>query len=137
MAFSASVNGYVHANTLRGEATIAIAGCTYTLAATMESIATVADMLGDPPIHEFYRRLVGVSLFTARAALAALTQRGTDPAGKEMTKEAAAKRAVAEFALSDCDAMQEALVKLVAALTRKSEGPAEEEDAGNRPAAQA
>lgn len=123
-------------NVLRGEATLVIAGCTYKLAATMESLAALADMLGDPPMHDLYKRLVGASLFTARAALAAFVQSGTDPTGKELKKKDAAKRAVEDYSLSEAPAMQGVTLTLLAALTRKSDEPAGEEESGNRTAAQ-
>jgi hypothetical protein len=124
------------ANALRGEATLKIAGCTYTLAITMESLAGLADMLGDPPMHDLYQRLVGASLFTSRAALAGFMLSGTDPTGKELKKRDAAKRAVEDYSLSEAPAVQAAFMTLLAALTRKSDEPAGEEDPGNRTAAQ-
>lgn len=123
-------------NALRGEATLKIAGYTYTLAMTMESLATLADMLGDPPMHDLYKRLVGASLFTARAALATFVQSGADADGKELKKKDAAKRAVEDYALSDAPAMQAATLTLLAALTRKADDAAQEEEPGNRTAAQ-
>lgn len=125
------------ANKLRGETSLVIAECTYTLAATMEDLAALADMLGDPPMHDLYKRLVGASVFTARAALSVFVQKAVETSGKELKKEAARRRAVEDYSLSESAALQGAIMTLLAALTRKSDDPPQEEDAGNRPAAQA
>lgn len=125
------------ANKLRGEAPLEIAACTYTLAATMEDLATLADMLGDPPMHDLYKRLVGASVFTARAALSVFVQKAVAADGKELKRDVARKRAVDDYSLSESAALQGAILTLLAALTRKSDTPAQEQDEGNRQAAQA
>ena len=125
------------ANKLRGEATVVIAGVSYTMAATMEDLASLADMLGDPPVHDLYKRLVGASVFTARAALSVFVQKGVELDGKELKRESARRRAVEDYSLSESAALQEAILILLAALTRKSDAPTTEQDEGNRPAAPA
>lgn len=122
-------------NPVRGEATLAIAGNTYLLAVTMESLAQLSNSVGDPPFPELFRRLNGSSLFTLRAALALFVQSGTDADGKEMKAGPASAALIRDFVLGDLAAAQAVMQTLLAAFMRADDSGGD--DAGKAPAGSA
>lgn len=122
-------------NAIRGEAEIVIAGATYRLEANMDGLARLAEALGDPPLQDLYRRLIGSSLFATRVSLAHFIQGGTDASGKQMKQRDAVQAAIRDFTLSDVDVVQTGMVALLAALVRKDEAGGD--DGGNAQTASA
>jgi hypothetical protein len=117
-------------NPIRGEAEITIAGVTYQLEATMDSLARLAEALGDPPFHEIYRRLVGTSIHTSRVALRMFAISGQE-GEKTLKREEAAARIVRNLALNDLANAQKAFVTLLGALTREGDDAARRDNGGN------
>lgn len=122
-------------NPLRGEAKLTLAGNQYVLAITMESLAQLSLMLGDPPFEELYGKLMRGSLAAMRAGLGLFVQSGTTSEGKALNRRDATFAALRDISLSDLGAWVETLLPLLEAVTRKASDP--EGESGNRSAAQA
>jgi len=121
-------------NPLRGESKLVIAGNTYVLAMTMESLAQLSGLLGDPPFQDLYDRLMRGALGAQRAALGVFVQSGITATGKALGRREAIAAALRDVALSDLGAWSQAMVPLLNAVTRTaSDEPADE---GNATAAQ-
>lgn len=113
-------------NPIRGEAEIVVAGVTYKLAATMESLSQVSAAIGDPPLAEFYEKLIGTSLRISRIALASFVETATGEDGESLLgnngrpldRPGIARRLIADFSLGDINAAQQAFQTLLAALVR-------------------
>ncbi len=117
-------------NPLRGEAKLKIGEAEYTLAMTMEGLAELSNDIGDPPLEEVYRKLLGGSLYLRRVALARFVTGGVDKDGKVIAKRDAATAIVRDFVLSDIAAVTDCMAALLAGLTRKPD-----EDAPGNPRA--
>lgn len=124
-------------NPVRGEAELRIAGITYRLEATMDDMARLAQALGDPPLHELYRKLIGTSLHASRVALSQFIRNGTDGDGRLLKQREAAAAAVRDLLLSDMDAVQAAMATMLTALSRPDQAAPPGDDEGNRTAASA
>lgn len=118
-------------NPIRGEAKVKIGEGEYTLAVTMESLAQLSDTIGDPPFHELFRKLMGGSIFTQRAALSLFVQSGIDAGGKALDKRAASTAAVRDFTLADLAALNDGMAAILTVLSRK---PGDEDSDPNRAA---
>src|SRR4051812_7218010 len=96
-------------NPLRGESKLVIAGNTYELAMTMESLAQLSGLVGDPPFQDLYDRLMRGALNLQRAALGVFVQRGTTAAGKALGRREAIASALRDVALSDLGSWVESM----------------------------
>ena len=111
------------ANGARGEATVKLGDVTVVLAAEMEDLARLSDVLGNPTMPDLFKRLMGGEVRAALWMFRLFAVRGAGPEG-ELDAEAAGAAAAAAYRLDDVGAIAAAVEILFAALTRKQ--PAKE-----------
>lgn len=122
-------------NVVRGEAELVLAGSSYRLEATMDALARLASAVGDPPISDLYRRLVGPSLDTCRQALAMFVQGGTAADGRRLNRREAADAILCDLTLTDMAAVGATMATLLLALTRPDGDASRGNETGNQIAA--
>jgi hypothetical protein len=115
------------ANPVRGEAELKLGGDTFTLAATMESIAVLSsDLLRCDTLVDLYKRLIGAEPRAVRTALRLMCREAVVD-GERLTGAKAGEAAVAAWMLSDAGVVRDAFAMVLEAFTRPApDRPGEE-----------